>query len=232
MSDVEHNGDEQQMSMLTTEERITTEVLTILGRHGLVTPEGTKDVTAVADMVYPTISKAVADTPADRAKVGVTPTALMAQFFADVPGPATWAEYDEEDAEFHEAVYRRLKGEIFRVLSVDPDGPVQSQLGANGGLVLCRMKGKQGREELAYVTRHRKAIDEDNNAPAVAAANRALAKAAARTALAVERVPEHGKWFNRQYSTGTKEGIEAGKNKILGALEAAETHDYDDPGDE
>jgi hypothetical protein len=226
------NGGEEQMSILSAEERVVREVATILGRHGLVTPEGTKDVNAIADLVYPTISAAVAETPADRAKVGVTPTRLMEQFFEDVPGPAAWAEYDDEDAEFHKAVYQRVKGEIFRVLSVDPDGPVQDRLGTNGGLVLCRTPKKGGREEMAYVTRHRKAIDEDNNAPAVAAANRALAKAAARTALAVDRVPEHGKWFNRQYSTGTKEGIEAGKNKVLGALEAASSGESDEPGDE
>jgi hypothetical protein len=230
MSDEQQTG-EEQLSMLTTEERISAEVLAILGRHQLVTPEGTKDVNAIADLIYSTISKAVAETPADRAKVGITPTRLMAQFFEDVPGPTAWVEYDDEDAEFHESVYRRLKGEIFRVLSVDPDGPVQERLGANGGLVLCRTRPVGGREEMAYVTRHRRAIDEDNNAPAVKRANQALAKAAARTALAVERVPEHGKWFNRQYSTGTKEGIEAGKNKVLGALEAASDHD-DEPGDE
>jgi hypothetical protein len=211
----------EQPSLLTLKERVDREVAVIFGRHDLVTQEGAADRVAIADLVYPIVSQAVAETPGDRAKVGITPTRLMEQFFPEVPGPAQWAEYDEDDAEFHEDVYKRVKGEVFRVLSVQPDGLVQARLGLNGGLVLCRTPKKGGREEVAYVTRHRKCIEEDKNTPAIKTAQRAMDKAAALSVLAVDRVPEHGKFFGRLYNTGMREGLESGRNKVKAALETS-----------
>src|SRR5262245_41644915 len=153
----------EQESLLTLQDRVASEVLVILGRHNLVTAEGGKDQVAIAEMIYPIVSRAVAETPGDRANVGVTPTQLVEKFFPELPGPAKWAEYDDDDAEFHEEVYKRVKAELFRVLNVQPEGLVQARLGTNGGLVLCRTAKKGGREEIAYVTRNRKCIEEDNN---------------------------------------------------------------------
>jgi hypothetical protein len=238
LSEQEYTGggepqEPEQLSLLAMEDRVKREVSVIFGRHELVTPEGSTDLIAIADMIYPTISRAVVQNPGDRAKVGVTPTHLMEQFFSEVPGPAEWAEYDEEDKEFHEAVYKKVKSEIFRVLSVHPDGLVQVRLGNNGGMVLCLTPQKGGRERMAYVTRNRKCIDEDNNTPAVKAAQRAMDRAAALTALAVDRVPEHAKWFNSQYNAGIKQGIESGQNKVRAALEASSDEDSgENPGDE
>jgi hypothetical protein len=217
------SSDSEQLDLLSDEERVNREVKVILGRHHLLTTEGSHSLTAIADLVYPTISQAVVESPGDRTKVGITPTHLMEQFFEDVPGPANWAEYEDEDeAWFHERVYKAIKGEVLRVLSIQPDGLVQSRLGTNGGLVLCRTPARKGgREEVAYVTRHRKCIDEDNNTPAVKKAQNAMAKAAGLTAMSVERVPEHGRWFHSQYNAGMKEAIESGKNKIQAALEAS-----------
>jgi hypothetical protein len=222
---------EEQQDSLALDEQVNREVLVVLGRHELVTEEGIADRVAIAEMIYPTISKAVAETPGDRATVGITPTHLVEQFFPEVPGPAKWAEYDEDEAEFHEKVYKRVKGEVFRVLSIQPDGLVQARLGTNGGLVLCRTPKKGGREEMAYVTRNRKCIEEDNNTPAIKAAQRAMNKAASLSALAVDRVPEHGKFFERIYSSGMREGIETGRNKVKAALEASTGAD-EDTGDE
>jgi hypothetical protein len=218
----------EQLDLLTMEDRVKREVAVIFGRHQLVTQEGRTDTIAIADLIYPTISKAVVEIPGDRTNVGITPTRLVEQFFGEVPGPSNWADYDEGDAEFHEKVYNEVKREVFRVLSVNPDGPVQMRLGANGGMVLCRTKKAGGREEMAYVTRNRKCIDEDNNSPAVKAAHRAMDKAAALTALSVDRVPEHGRWFERQHKAGINQAIESGRTKIRAALEASN----DDTGDE
>lgn len=224
----QHSGEQQEMA-----DRVKREVSVVFGRHQLVTQEGGTDLHAIADMVYPIVSKAVAQAPGDRAKVGVTPTRLVEQFFPELPGPAEWAEYDEEDAELHETVYKKVKSEVFRVLSTNPDGLVQERLGMNGGMVLCRTPKKGGREEMAYVTRHRVCIEEDNNTPAAKAAQKAMDKAAALTALAANRVPEHGKWFESRRRSLMKEGIEAGNNKVRAALETHAGGDSDvELGDE
>lgn len=222
---------DEQISLLTMDERIGREVLVIFGSHQLVTNEGGIDSIAVADLVYPTVSKAVAETPGDRARVGVTPTRLMEQFFPEVPGPAKWAEFDDEDdAEFHEKVYDKVKAELFRVLNINPDGLVQARLSANGGMVLCRTKATKGREVTAYVTRNRKCIDDDNNTPALKAAKAAQAKADALTAMSIERVPEHAKWFERRLASGRKEIDDASKNKMRATLESVTGNGDDDTG--
>ena len=213
----------EQLGLFTLDDRVRREVAAIWGRYALVTDEGGVDQIKVANLIYPTVEKAVAEGPGDRPKVGITPSRLMETFFSDVPNPHQWAEYDEEDREVHEAVYQKVKAEVFRVLNVNPDGLIQSRLNANGGMVLCRTaKNKKGQEEMAYVTRNRVCINEDNNTPAVNRANRALDRAAALTAMAIERVPEHGKWFRTQYNTGTKTGIDGGKNKIAAALDSGD----------
>ena len=225
MSDQYTGGEQPQQDngqiddLLTLEDRVKREVAVIFGSHQLVTQEGGIDSIAVADLVYPVVSKAIAQTPGDRAKVGVTPTHLMEQFFPDVPGPADWASYDEDDAEFHEAVYSRVKSEVFRVLSTQPNGLVQMRLGANGGMVLCRTRATKGREVMAYVTRNRACINDDNNTPAMKAAKAAQAKADALAAMSIERVPEHAKWFAARLNTGRKELDDASKHTVKAALE-------------
>lgn len=222
-ADKQDNSLDEQVVNLDLELRAKLHVAQILGEHDLLTDEGKKDVFAVADMVYPTISAAVVHVPGERERVGITPNRLVEEFFPEVPGPSDWANYEDEDERaFHERVYVKLKGEIFRVLSVDPDGPVQSRLSMNGSsLVLCRTRKTKGREERAYVTRNTKCINEDNNTPALNALGAALAKAAGRIAMAIERVPESATTFNTLYSNKTKNSIESGKNIVRAALEAA-----------
>lgn len=219
---------EQQPLLPTMDERVDREVALIFGRHELVTQEGRVDVVGIADLIYPTIKAAVVEAPGERTAIGVTPTRLMEQFFPDVPGPAAWAEHDEEEAEFQARVYDRVKKHVFRVLNVYPDGLVQARLAANGGLVLCRTPKKGGREEMAYVTRNRKCIEEDNNSPAITNAKKYMDRAAALSVMAVDRVPEDGKYFANLYNRGMREGIDAGKNKIKAALEAGGGLDADD----
>jgi hypothetical protein len=220
----------EQLELLpTVKERAKLEAWAVLNRHGLISQEGKIDVFAIADLVYPTISKAVVDAPGDRANVGVTPTQLVAEHFPEVPGPQHWTEH--EDPEFQEELYKEMKSNVFRVLSVQPDGLVQMRLGTNGGLVLCRTASRGGREEMAYVTRNRKCIDEDNNGPALKKAHLAMERAAALSALSIDRVPEHGKWFERQYNSGVKQAVDAGKTKIRGALTAGADDVFDDEQD-
>lgn len=206
----------------------------IFGRHQLVTKEGSIDPIAVADMIYPVVSKAIAEVPGDRAKVGITPTHLVEQFFPDVPGPSDWAEYNnEEERQFHEKVYDGVKREVFRVLSINPDGLVQARLGTNGGMVLCRTKATKGREVTAYVTRNRTCINDDNNTPAMKAAKAAQAKADALAALSINRVPEHAKWFEARLNSGRKELVDTSKNTVKAALEMVNGDiDIADDGDE
>ena len=225
------DGPHPQDLDLTWNERVKIEKLAIFARRDMVTDAGSIDQFKVADEIEPTIVKAIAKIEGDRTKVGITPTQFMERHFPEVLRKEQVQTEDEEELEFADAVYGAAKSEVFRVLNVSPEGPIQSRLANNGsGLVLCRMKGKRGAEEVAYVTRNRKCIDQDNNQPAFAAVDKAIAKASALTGMSIERVPEHGNWFKRQYSTATKRSLGSGDSHVQEALETS-TDNGGDPVD-
>jgi hypothetical protein len=228
--DAQQNGQQKELSL---NERRDLEVLAIfLRRHMIV--DGSIDQNRVADEIESTVTAAIAALPSDRSKVGISPTALMEKHFPEVPKAEDVDSDDPDILALVDAVYGKVKGEVFRVLNIMPDGVIQSRLATNGhGYVLCRMKGTRGAEELAYVSRNRKCINIDNNDPAYRAAARAEAKAAALTGMAMERVPEHGKWFQRQLKRAQQLSIQASNDVTMAALDAGDDDPADDPaGDE
>jgi hypothetical protein len=207
---------------LSFEERRDLQVLSIFAARDMVV-DGSVDQNAVADEVEPTVLAATADVEADRSKKGVSPSKLMALHFKEVPKRSDVESDDPEVLDMIDAVYGKVKAEVFRVLNIMPDGPIQSRLATNGdGLVLCRMKGKRGAEEVAYVTRNRKLINADNLTPAYHRVDLALARAAALTGMSVERVPEHGMWFHRQHKRAINLSVDKGNDVVMAALDAGD----------
>jgi hypothetical protein len=211
----------QPEKVLSIEDRASLEKLSIFAKRSMLGVDGKIDQYKVADEIEPTILGALVKLEADRTKVGVTPTRLMEVHFPEVPKRSEVQSDDEEVLELADRVYGGVKGEVFRVLNILPNGPIQQRLSNNGnGLVLCRMKGRKGAEEVAYVTRNRKCINTDNNQPALRAANTAIEKAAILTGMSIERVPEHGKFFRGAYKLSMNKGIGAGADVVQAALEA------------
>ena len=179
---------------LTWNERVKIEKLAIFARRDMVTDAGSIDQFKVADEIEPTILAAIASIEADRTKVGITPTQFMERHFPEVLRKEQAETEDEEELDFIDAVYGVAKSEVFRVLNVSPDGPIQSRLAVNGsGLVLCRMREAGRRGGVATSTRNRKCIDEEEDQPASRRSTEAIAKASALTGMSIERVPEHRK---------------------------------------
>jgi hypothetical protein len=211
----ETNGHEE----LSFDSRVKLAGLTIFAKRNMVT-EGAIDPYLVADEIQPTVVAAVAKVEKDREKLGATPTGLMRKHFNEVPQQSDITTDDPDELEYVDAVYGYVKTEVFRVLNVMPNGIIQQRLSENGsGLVLCRMKGRRGAEERAYVTRNKKLVNEDNNQPAYKTAARALARAAALTGMSIERIPEGGKYFAQQYNHATKDAITSGERSVQLALE-------------
>lgn len=207
---------------LTFPERVQLEALAIFAKRGMIA-DGAIDMYAVADEIEPTVVRAVVQVESDRSKVGVTPTKLMETHFSEVPRRSDVDSTDLDLLDFTDAVYARVKDQVFRVLNIMPDGIIQSRLAQDGkGYVLCRMKGKRGAEEVAYITRNRKCIEQDNISPAYHRVQLAIARAAALTGMSVERVPEHGKWFQRQYKRSMQLSLEAGNDVVTAALDAGD----------
>lgn len=220
----ETQGDAEngQYELLTIEDRANLNKLAIFANRNMVSVTGAIDQWKVADEIEPTILQAIVTAEKERSRKGVPPTRLMEIHFPEVPKRSEVQSDDEDVLAEADATYGKVKDEVFRVLNVMPNGPIQSRLAENGdGLVLCRMKGVRGAEEVAYVTRNKKCIDLDNNQPAYKAAQRAQAKADKLTGMSMERVPEAAKFFRSKHNTSLKQINGASTDVIQAALEAA-----------
>jgi hypothetical protein len=207
---------DEQPELLTLDQRVKREVLAIFGRHDRLTPDGRVDLQAIADDLYPVVKTAVVDAPKDRFKHGISKIALMERFYPEVP--TLEAAIDEPDPDLARGTFNEVKNTLWKVCSTDESGAIQAELSANGGYVLCQ-HGPRDRA-VVYVTRNRKCIQEDLHSPAVKAAIRAELKAAALTALAIDRVPEAGAWFASQYKRAMKDRVDSGSAIVKGAIAA------------
>ena len=170
-------------------DQVETEVQIVYGRHSLIDQHGEKDQAALTDRVFAIVSKAIVNTPAERPKVAITRTDLMSRIFPDVPGDAEWIEQD--DPELAEAIYKQLDTDVWRLLNVKDDGPVQQRLNGETGMLLCQTSKTRTRLQGAYVTRNLKCVLEDYSAPAQKKVKAAADAHAALMAQAIERIPEH-----------------------------------------
>ena len=80
-----------------------------------------------------------------------------------------------------------------------------------------------------YVTRDLGCLLEDAIKPVQTAAKKRADREAAFTAMLIERVPEHGKRFNREFVSGLKTALDGAKAITGGALQLTITEpDNDD----
>jgi len=218
------------MGVPPLEERIATAIMVAWGRHGYLTEDREADLLQVTDLIYELVSKAEATKKVERAKVGITRRALMEAVFPKVVGPEGWA--DEDDPEVAEGVYKALDSTCWRLTNTSPNGPIQSRLNSDNGLVLCRTKVNPHRTDAVYVTRDLGCLLEDMIKPQRDNQKKRADRDAAFTAMLIERVPEHGTRFNRELVGGLRTALDSAKAIVAGALEASQfdTDDDDDLG--
>lgn len=211
----------------TLDERIETAVALAWGRHGYMTDEGEMDTHApikkLADLVS---TRAVAESKADRAKVCITRREAMNHVFEHVPGPEDWAQ--QEDPELAEGVYKSLDTYLWRLTAIGPSGPIQMRLNGDQGLVLLRTKVNPHKTDAFYATRDLGCLLEDAYKQLRAAEKRRADRDAAFTAMLIERVPEHGKRFNRELVGGLTTALNSAKAITAGVLAAVEDDDAED----
>src|SRR4051812_13057672 len=120
MSDTTEQGPAQNgQKELTFSERVQLEALAIFAKRDMIA-DGAIDMYAVADEIEPTVVQAVAQVEGDRSKVGVTPTKLMETHFPEVPKRSDVDTTDGDLLDFTDAVYGRVKDQVFRVLNILP----------------------------------------------------------------------------------------------------------------
>lgn len=211
------------------EDRVATATMVAWGRHGYLTEDGEPDLNHVTDLIYELVSKAEAKKKIERAKVGITRRALMEAVFPKVMGPEGWAE--EDDPEVSEGVYKSLDSTCWRLTNTSPNGPIQSRLNSDHGVVLCRTKVNPHRTDAVYVTRDLGCLLEDIIKPQRDNQKKRADRDAAFTAMLIERVPEHGTRFNRELVGGLRTALSSAQAIVAGALEASQVDDDDDDDD-
>jgi hypothetical protein len=204
-------------------ERIDTAAAVAYGQAGFVKDDGAPDRGAIADTLAEMVSQAVARKKTDRSEVGITRRAVMQTLFPHVVGPEGWA--DEDDPALAEGVYMKLNTSVWRLMDEGPDGPVQARLNGEHGLVLCHTRVNPHRTEAVYSTRDLACLLEDGTKKVREDEKKRADKDAAYVAMLIERVPEHGKRFNKELVSGLTTALNSAKAITAGALAALDESD-------
>lgn len=211
------------------EERIATAVAVAYGEAGFVDEDGYPNIMALSEKLLALILPAEATKKAERAKVCLTRRALMEHVFPKIVGPEAWD--DQEDPELAKGVYTQLDSQCWRLTATKPDGQIQSRLNSDHALVLCRTKVNPHKTDAVYVTRDLSCLLEDAIKPQRAGQKKAADRDAAFTAMLIERIPEHGKRFNREMVGGLSTALNSAKAITAGVLQAS-LFDVEDDGEE
>lgn len=212
-------------------DRVDTAMAIAYGTHGYAKEDGEPDLDAIADRVYDPVSKAVAHKRTERESVMVTRRQLMALVWPKVVGQSAWA--DQEDPQVAEGVYNRLDGQIWRMITADSTGLIQTRLNDGGsGNILCRAKTAPRGEDGVYVTRDLACLLDDFSGPQRAAIKKASDRLATNLAMAIDRVPQHARPLHRELTKGLKTALESGLAIAAPALEAANAEAEPDIADD
>jgi hypothetical protein len=201
------------------QDRIDTAVAVAYGQHGYLAEDGAFDIPAMIDKLTALVLTAEVFHKKERASKGITRRRIMEHMFSQVPGPETWAE--QEDPELAEGVYKTLDTACWRQMAITPSAPVQSRLNGEHTLVLCRTKVNPNQTDAVYVTRDLGCLIEDAIKHQRASQKKRADNDAAFTAMLIERVPEHGKKFNRELIGGLTTALNSAKAISAGALQIA-----------
>ena len=151
---------------------------------------------------------------------------FVSETFPALPGPDAYQ--DQDDPELAAEVYDWIDRKVWDLLKSDVSGHVQQEVGIREpGLLVCRAKIGSNHVWHAYVTDDIACIKTDFNAPLAKKLEQANLAMAINMAMAIGRLPQHVRTFDRAYESASKTALESGRNTMRPALDAAK----DESGD-
>ena len=231
--------DNQQHVQLTLAEAqeihtaaVTVGVSSHYAAQGYIDAAGNTDDAPVADLVFEKVKAAVVTRLADRGKTAITRRQMMAELFPNVAGPEGWD--DQDDPAVAADVYKAIDGTLWRMVTDSESGLIQGRLNSELGLILCRTTATPDKIAAVYVTRDPQCIVADYSTVTKKEITAAVAKHARKMALAMDRLPEHARKWQRELTSGVKTALDTGTAITRPALEAATSGDENgvDDGDE
>jgi hypothetical protein len=172
----------------------------------------------LADRVYPG-ARATKAGEQEKSTKAISKGDIIAFALPNLPGPSRWK--DEPDPELAEGVYTWIENKIWQqLLKVDASGPVQQLIG-DKGVLLCKTKIGTNKVASVYCTDVLPLLKEDFNAPLAEKVNRANLTMSMNMNMAIARLPQHYRAFEKAYKDANHAALEAGSQMMLPALEAA-----------
>lgn len=153
---------------------------------------------------------------------------VMAHMYSGVPGRSSWLDLPEgfladvpevQRAEVARGIYEGLDNEMWRKLSDEPDGVIQSSL--EDGEFLCRTKVKTGKLDSVYVTSDKLCWETDLVGPRQAKHEKSGDSYAKIGRMVMERQPQHAPSVQREYKRTNQNVLDAGLKTMAPALDAA-----------
>lgn len=141
--------------------------------------------------------------------------------FDNVAGPDDWG--NEPNPLLAQAIYKAIREDFRTLLRPDLTGAVQQRV-IKHGVILCRTTLGGGRSPDAfYVTKDKKAINEDFAPLYRDKAYNTGERYGANMAMVATVFPEFADWALNEFNAGMKAALQAGGNALAPALAAAKT---------
>ena len=226
-TDVEQDQQEQSVSPVHWNDLVSAGVTARFAEAGYVDEDGERDYPALVHKLADLVLTARVSSEREKASKAIDRGRYISESFPALPGPDGYQA--EPNPELAEAVYTWVERRVWDLLKSDASGPVQQEVGIREpGLLVCKAKIGTNHVPHAYVTDDIACIKSDFNAPLAAKVERASLAMATNMAMAVGRLPQHVRTFERAYESANKTALESGRNTMRPALDAVqETPDGD-----
>jgi hypothetical protein len=189
--------------------------------------DGERDHVAVANAIYPLVSRARVESLQQRTAKAVTKGELFTAVFPSLPKREDWP--NQPDPELAEEVDKAIRQKVWDLVKPDKAGTVQQLVGQRTPeLILCRTKVGTDGIDAVYVTDNLACIKEDFASPLADAMRRANRRMSLNMAMAGGRLPEHAQTFERLYKQANKRALTAGLADTQLMLETTDENDGDE----
>lgn len=191
--------------------------------------DGDRNLNALREAIFAEVIQVQVEKRSQRASKALLKTRLVDTLFPNVVKPDHWA--DEDDPELAEAVYKEVSKIVWKQTEIN--GKVQRRVGEqNDGQVLCRTHITDDQLDACYVTHDRGCIIADITTPFADSWNRKASFQAGVMRMLVERQPDNGKAYLREFKTGMRIALESGVSQVQLTLDAVSNGDGPDETDE
>lgn len=216
------NGSNGYLSMADARGFVQQAVFAAHTAQGYIRGDGRKDSSKIRRCMLDIIhAPGIVTAKNQRAKLCTRRENLTGGTYDQLPGPTDWD--DQPNPRLAEETWRQVDKDLWGETKPDFDSELQKMIAdeLGNGFVLCRYK--VGMSDAVYITSDPVCIQVDFLRLDNESAERKLERVTGNRVMVVQRLPQHGKLFMKDYDKRLTAALEQGKDRLQLAYESVTT---------